>query len=380
MDLILSRFRSLAVLVVVILAQLILLAYQVRTKNDMPMIRVWAVTAVTPFARVLESIRSNTFGFVKNYFVLVDLREENKRIKEDLGRYKLENQFLKNELSTADRVQGLSRFQARTPSRTVAARVIGTGAGTNSKMVFIDRGTSSGVERGMAVITQDGIVGKVVASYPIAAQVLLVTDSSFAAGVISQKNRVHGTLKGMGQSRVMIDHIQNEDKVEVGEEFFTSGEDRIFPKGLPVGKAEIVKPGKTFKDIQFVPSQLQSGLEEVLIVIEGVHQPIPDALPGLQPPVHMQSAVPKELDDKGPSEDRSETGLATDADRLRDRFKRVGEAQGYTYGSGYRLPNFNLEPPAPKPIQPNGKHNEEATAQPNSPNPPPAKDKVPLKQ
>ena len=102
MDLILSRFRSLAFLVVVILAQLILLAYQKQSKNDMPMIRVWAVTAVTPLARVLESVRSNTFGFVKNYFVLVDLREENKRIKEDLGRFKLENQFLKNELSTAD--------------------------------------------------------------------------------------------------------------------------------------------------------------------------------------------------------------------------------------------------------------------------------------
>ena len=374
MDLILSRFRSLAFLVVVILAQLILLAYQKQSKNDMPMIRVWAVTAVTPLARVLESVRSNTFGFVKNYFVLVDLREENKRIKEDLGRFKLENQFLKNELSTADRVQALSRFQSRIPSRTVAARVIGTGTGTNSKMVFVDRGTSSGVQRGMAVITQDGIVGKVVASYPISAQVLLATDSSFAAGVISQKNRVHGTLKGTGQSRVVIDYIQNEDKVEVGEEFFTSGEDRIFPKGLPVGKTEIVKPGKTFKDIQFVPSQLQSGLEEVLIVIEGVHQAIPDVLQGVQPPIHIQSPVPPELNDKTQQQDGSENGLATDADRLRDRYKRVGEAQGYTYGSGYRLPNFNLEPPALKPIQPTGKPEEPAAAPPNSPN------KVPPKQ
>ena len=374
MDLILSRFRSLAFLVVVILAQLILLAYQKQSKNDMPMIRVWAVTAVTPLARVLESVRSNTFGFVKNYFVLVDLREENKRIKEDLGRFKLENQFLKNELSTADRVQALSRFQSRIPSRTVAARVIGTGTGTNSKMVFVDRGTSNGVERGMAVITQDGIVGKVVASYPISAQVLLATDSSFAAGVISQKNRVHGTLKGTGQSRVLIDYIQNEDKVEVGEEFFTSGEDRIFPKGLPVGKAEIVKPGKTFKDIQFVPSQLQAGLEEVLIVIEGVHQAIPDSLQGVQAPIHIQSPVPPELNDKMQQEDRSETGLATDADRIRDRYKRVGEAQGYTYGSGYRLPNFNLEPPALKPIQPTGKPDDAAAAPPNSQN------KVPQKQ
>ena len=50
----------------------------------------------------------------------------------------------------------------------------------------------------MAVITPDGIVGKVIAAYPTASLVLLITDSGFAAGVISQKNRVRGTLKGQG--------------------------------------------------------------------------------------------------------------------------------------------------------------------------------------
>ena len=52
----------------------------------------------------------------------------------------------------------------------------------------------------MAVITPDGIVGKVVDAYPTASLVLLITDPTFAAGVISQKNRVHGTLKGQGHS------------------------------------------------------------------------------------------------------------------------------------------------------------------------------------
>ena len=80
----------------------------------------------------------------------------------------------------------------------MAARVIATGAGTGSKVVFVDRGSNSEVEKGMAVVTPDGIVGKVIASFPGASEVLLITDSSFAAGVISQKNRVHGILKGRG--------------------------------------------------------------------------------------------------------------------------------------------------------------------------------------
>ena len=85
--------------------------------------------------------------------------------------------------------------------------------------------------RGMAVVTPDGIVGKVLDSYPTASQVLLITDPSFAAGVISQKNRVHGTIKGQGQSKCHVDYVQNEEKVDVGEMFYTSGDDRIFPEG-----------------------------------------------------------------------------------------------------------------------------------------------------
>ena len=349
MDAILSRYRSLAVLVAVILLQLVLLGYQRESRNDMASVRVYAVTAVTPVARILESVRRNTLGFFQNYFVLVDLREENKKLHDDLGKYKLENQFLKNELQMADRVQALSKFQTKTPSRTVGARIIGTGTGTNSKMVLVDRGSSSGVESGMAVITQDGIVGKVVRSYPIASQVLLITDPSFAAGVISQKSRVHGTLKGVGQSRVMVDHIQNEDKIEVDEEFFTSGEDRVFPKGLAVGKAEIVRPGRTFKDVQFVPSGLQSVLEEVLIVIEGVHQRIPDSLPGLQSPVVMQSPLPPGMGEKPRPQEEIINSNKTDADRLRERYLGIGSKRSVV---GQPAPDYNAEPPPPKPIAP----------------------------
>ena len=109
-------------------------------------------------------------------------------------------------------MQALGLFQAQSPSKTIAARIIGNGTGANSKSVFVDRGTGSGIESGMAVITPDGIVGKVVASYPTASLVLLITDSNFAAGVISHKNQVHGTLKGQGHDgTVLVDYVQNEE-------------------------------------------------------------------------------------------------------------------------------------------------------------------------
>lgn len=367
MDFLLSRYRNMTALLLVILAQLVLLAWQVKSSQDVRLIRVWSVSAVTPMARVLEFVRENTIGVAENYFVLVNVRNENQRMKAELGKLKMENQFLKTELSTADRVRALQSFQQRTPSRTLPARIIGTGTGANSRVVFVDQGSSRGVMRGMAVVTPDGIVGKVLAAYPTASQVLLITDPTFAAGVISEKNRVHGTVKGVGQNKVIVDYVQNEEKVDNGEMFYTSGDDRIFPKGMPVGRVTVVREGRTFKEIYLVPAGFQQGLEEVLVVIEGVHDQIPDqgAPSGdvyLAPPVEtVKPAVPAapltgpdgtpiSATPGAPAGVAPAAVLSTDADRLRERYKKIGEAQGHAFGEPTgRPPNFNLNPDQPKP-------------------------------
>lgn len=342
-----SRYRNLAVLVVVVAAQLILLAFQVRTNQDVTLLRMWTVTAVSPLAKGLEALRSGTIGVVERYFVLFGVNQENLRLKAELDRLKLENHFLKSELSTADRAKSLAVFQERSRSRTVAARVIGTGTGANSKVVFIDRGKNDGVQRGMPVITPDGIVGKVTFVFPAAAQVLLITDPTFAAGVISQKNRVPGTLKGLGRSQVQVDWVQNEVKVEEGEWFFTSGDDRVFPKGLPAGQVKVVKAGLAFKEIYLDPSGLMRGLEEVLVVLEGVHSAIPEGPLPPEGPVFVMTPPPAETAKPaaGATTVDGLPALSTDADRLREKIRRIGEVQGVQFGNaGSRLPNFNMDP------------------------------------
>ena len=352
MEFFLNRYRNLTVLLVAIVAQLVLLAYQVKSNGEVRLIRVWAVSAVTPLARVIEAGRSGTVHFVRDYFVLLNVREENQRLKTDLDRTKMDNQYLRSELSTADRAKSLAIFQQQSPSKTIAAHVIGNTTGVGAKVVIVDRGTGSGVQKGMAVITPDGIVGKVTSAYPTASFVLLITDPSFAAGVISQKNHVHGTLKGQGYSTVIVDYVQNEQKVEPGEQFFTSGDDRIFPKGLPVGETTVVREGKSYKQIFVTPSGLQNGLEEVLIVTEGVHMPIPEVQPTSQP-VHLQDPPPVESSDssttdgapaQAPAQPPKQSGpLTTDADRLVDQYRKIGEAEKHVYGqSAGGAPNFNI--------------------------------------
>jgi rod shape-determining protein MreC len=288
MDFLVNRYRNLSVLLAAILAQLGLLAYQVKSNQEVRLIRVWAVSAVTPLARVIEGGRSGVSHFFSDYFVLLDVRQQNKHLRSELDRVQMDNQYLRTELATADRAKSLAIFQSQSKSTTMAARIIGNTTDSGGNVVIVDRGSASGVQKGMAVITPDGIVGKVINVSSLASFVLLIKDPTFAAGVISQKNRVHGTLKGQGHSKVTIDDVQNEENVEPGEWFYTSGDDRIFPKGLPAGVVTVVRAGPARKEIELTPSSFQNGLpEEVLIIVQGVHEAIPE-MPIANQPVHMQ--------------------------------------------------------------------------------------------
>jgi rod shape-determining protein MreC len=392
MESLLNRYRNITVLLLVIAAQLILLAVQVKDNRDIYIIRVWTVTAVTPFARVVEAMRGGGSGFLHNYLLLRETNAENRTLREEVGKLKMDKIFLQNELSQADRARALQLFQAHTQSKTLAASVIGAGSASGSKVVYVDRGSVEGVLRGMAVVTPDGIVGKVIASYPTASEVLLVSDPEFAAGVISQKNLTRGTLKGQGNGPCKVEYVPVEEKVEVGEWFYTSGDDRIFPRGFPVGIVTAVHDAQPSKEILLEPSGLQHGLEDVLIILSGVHELIPETAQGNQP-VYIAPAPPESV--KGNASDSNtvvpvpngtagatgNTEPSTEADRLRAHYKALGDAQNHVFGEnlpGQKPPNFNLPLPAPGakppvPGQPSGQAAGQTIGQPAShPGPAPA--------
>lgn len=341
MEALLSRYRNLTVLLIVVVAQLLYLAYQVRTSRDERLIRVWAVTAVTPMAGVVEAVRHNTLGFFQDYFILLNVREQNRKLKQENDQLKLENVYFRNQLSTAEHARALTMFQTQSPSKTVAARVIGNSTVTTAAAVFIDRGSTSGIEKGMAVVTPDGIVGKVVSVYPLVSQVLLVTDPTFKVGIESQKGHVHGVLN-CGNGKCSVEEIQNEDKVAQGEWFFTSGEDRIFPKGFPVGTVVSVQSGQGTKDIKLNLSGAPGGAEEVLVVLKGIHQPIPAAAPE-QETAALVTLPPPPDESAGAAAQQPKT--QTEADKVREKYDALGKEQNHVYGAfGSALPNFNVKP------------------------------------
>ena len=98
------------------------------------------------------------------------------------------------------RLRTLLDFKNQLAFQTVAAEVIASSPGENSNAIFIDKGSDSGLTTDLAVITPEGVVGKILAIFPHSAQVLLITDPSSGVGVTLAQSRVQGILKGGSNS------------------------------------------------------------------------------------------------------------------------------------------------------------------------------------
>ncbi len=279
-----KRHASLSLLVAVLFLQVVALAYQVKRPTDrgpVRLIRMWGVGLVTPAENAVIRAQDWVHNVWHDYFYLRDVRRENERLQDENLRLRLEQVRLAQDAGQAQRIQSLLKFKEQFISDTMAAQVIGTSGTETSRVIYIDKGVNDGVKADMAVITPSGIVGKVIRTFPNASQVLEINDQSSGVGAILEKSRLQGILKGTPSGESMVHYIMNDEKVEAGEMVLTSGGDRIFPKGLPIGRIVQVTPGpETFLNIRVKPSAQLDRLEEVLIITRMVEQE-PGAVPDM---------------------------------------------------------------------------------------------------
>jgi rod shape-determining protein MreC len=276
MESVLGRYKNLIVLACVLVAQVLGLAVQVKRTTDTQstrLIRIWAVNSITPFEKVLNWVHGGSWNLWHNYFYLRGVRAENRELKAEIERLRLEQVRLNEDAAQARRLQALLSFKEQFISQTIPAQVIGSGGTEQSRIVYIDKGQKDGLKADMAVITVDGIVGKVLKVFGATSQVLLIDDQSSGVGAILEKSRLQGILRGTPSGEVVLERIMTDNAVQPGEEVRTSGGDRIFPKGLPVGTVTKVGNGTDlFLNIRVRPAANLSKLEEVLVVTQLVEQ------------------------------------------------------------------------------------------------------------
>jgi len=197
------------------------------------------------------------------------VRQENRDLKYELESIRLKQVRQSEDAEQARRLQALLGFKEQYISKTVAAQVIGFSGTELSRAVYIDKGDNDGIRSDMAVITADGVVGKVLRVYNSTALVLLIDDQSSGVGAILEKSRLQGVLRGSASGQVMLEKILSDEQVQPGEQILTSGGDEIFPKGLPAGTVMSVSRGpEAFLNIRVKPAASLGKLEEVLVITQ----------------------------------------------------------------------------------------------------------------
>jgi rod shape-determining protein MreC len=223
--------------------------------------------ALTPVAAVQEwiSVRLTT---LRNVLAapsdVAVLRQENAALQEEVARLQREVVGLREQAAEAEILGGL-----------LAANVIGHDASPYLRSIWIGSGSEDGIARGMPVVTERGLVGRVVEAFPTASRVQLITDPQSAVNVRLQDSRAEGITVAQASGELRMDQINQGVEIATGELVLTSGLGGGYPPDITVGQVASVRSRdyELFQQAVLQPAVDFEDLEIVLVITS--FQPIP---------------------------------------------------------------------------------------------------------
>jgi len=262
-------------LVVLIVAHLILLSLnRVPGQPGLRYLNIAMMAVATPFQWAASHSVSAIGAAWDGYFALRGAKRENEQLKARIGQLETETLDLREKAKLFDQLNALNQSPAVSAYEHVNASVIGRDADQWFNTVVIDRGSAHGVKKGQPVVAGGGAVGlagRVIFVTPISARVLLITDERFGAGaVIAQtaESRLLGVIKGKNQALCEMRFVATPGRPDNGEPVVTSGQDRIYPKGLLLGRVRNPNDtGAVLQSVEVEPAAPLEKLETVAVLM-----------------------------------------------------------------------------------------------------------------
>lgn len=269
------RQRAPLLLVGLLALMFALMAFDARENGDATkqhVVRTWAQAIAAPFQRVTSSTVESCLGFFRHIASLRGASTENVNLKQRIEQMESELGQTRHAVDENERLKALLDLKEKSTYNTVIAKVIARDPSLWFDTVTINRGRMSGIELNMPVVTPGGIVGRVVATGPWVAQVMLITDERAAAGAVVgeiDNSNALGSVRGLGEKGLLEMHyVSGLEKVEVGNNVLTTGQDGIYPPGLIVGQIIEVRLGSATSPhvIKIKPGARLDSLEEVVVL------------------------------------------------------------------------------------------------------------------
>ena len=212
-------------------------------------------------------------GVIEDYVYLVDVKSENERLVAENDRLRDQARRLRFEAQRTHQLEELLGLQRRFETQAITGRVIARDVSSSFRVtrIAVDRGAQEQVAAGMPVISAEGLVGQIRRVSGRFSDVLLTIDAESRVDVIVQRTGARGRLEGLGERGRYLCRVQfdrREDEVKVGDEVYTSGMGKKFPKAVLIGT--ISKIGQQdyglHQEGEVTPSVDFSRLDEVLVL------------------------------------------------------------------------------------------------------------------
>jgi rod shape-determining protein MreC len=265
--------RSRFLLVGLVLAHLTAISHQVDGGTGVSLLQRGVLGALAPLQRGVGRTASSASELWHGFVFHRETYVENRRLREKLRELETELQLRSFRAQESVRLRELLELQQAAPLDTVAAQVVSRDGVPWFRTLTLDKGEADGVRLDAAVISATGVVGRVFRVGPHAARVQVLLDRDSGAAALVERSRVSGVVSGQvsgadaGAEDLVLKYVPERADVVPGDLVVTSGLDRIFPKGLVLGRVRVVGEGAgLFRDVRVEPSARFDRLEEVLVV------------------------------------------------------------------------------------------------------------------
>lgn len=225
---------------------------------------------IAPFQEVSITAWRAMRSLWRHYFWTLHVAEENDDLKRQLQNLTQERSLYREIQVENQRLRRLLDMREAISYRSVVCQVVGKDPSPWFKTLIVDKGKQHGLQKGLAALAPEGIVGQVIDVTEGFAKVLLVIDGNCAVDALGQITRVRGILKGGPNENCLFQYVSRKDEVRPGETIVSSGLDGVFRKGWPIGEIQSVykQHSGIFQEITVRPFVDFPKLEEVIIVLD----------------------------------------------------------------------------------------------------------------
>jgi len=260
-------------MIFLLLFNFILMAYDAKTASQERVIRVWTQVVADFVQSPVTTVSSSVNNYFRSISSLRTAQSENDLLKQRIQKLEIEVQQKEDLSSENGRLKSFLELKEQSPYKILAAQIIGRDPSVWFDTSIINRGSLDGVKLNMPIVTNGGLVGRVVAVSPLTAQIALITkDKSGLGAVVGElgNSNALGVVSGSGKKETLeMGYVPGSVEVQTGGIVYTTGQDGIYPAGLKLGEIVEVRSGSATVPHQIFikPSANLYAMQEVAVLL-----------------------------------------------------------------------------------------------------------------